>query len=618
MKRIISIVTVVCILGSLLLVTPYAKGIAISNIELSGLAEPKNSAYPGFTLVLPDKAHFKLDTSEGINGIEWRDLTAGKDLTASDKFVSAHEYRAIIHLVADSDYYFYKYSTEANVLVTVNGTVCSTTFPYNSERYLDVIYYPQVVGADKLTGSVFLMSDPKASVFASFGREGGVASVSLSKLKVQWQKRKYTSDPFEDIAGAKAMTYTPTGADVGWYIRVKVGADGYYNYLVSDSKKVVKADNNEEPRTPSFYVDGDQLYLIGEVGQQYVVTMNKRSSTSDLTEGDWKWSYQINYTYDRRLNITLAGELNKPVYVYTRFMETDEKKAGTQIVYAEYMFRENYRLTDLFLSCQTPDTELIEGGVAKFHVDPLPENATGFTGIRGDNWSVDGSYKGSEYAKLFANPECTIPLNESSTYTTVYVKLYKAKNDLQVAVVSQVGYTDFIRDSVAINVRAKNGLYNLKGIDCDDIYIAKGVYLDYYPIYPYPYPANMSYISITNNNPKGSPAVYFYDGAEDGITIDATNALPGSYYYSFYNGSYNISSFRIHVSENSIQYVLPGDCNGDGVLDNKDVVVLFRYVSGTVKYEDETAYDYDQDGVVNNKDVVALFRYLSTNSGPKG
>ena len=52
-----------------------------------------------------------------------------------------------------------------------------------------------------------------------------------------------------------------------------------------------------------------------------------------------------------------------------------------------------------------------------------------------------------------------------------------------------------------------------------------------------------------------------------------------------------------------------GDINGDGFLDNKDVVVLFRYVSGGSEYD--SAYDFNDDGEVNNKDVVELFRFVS-------
>lgn len=61
---------------------------------------------------------------------------------------------------------------------------------------------------------------------------------------------------------------------------------------------------------------------------------------------------------------------------------------------------------------------------------------------------------------------------------------------------------------------------------------------------------------------------------------------------------------------------LAGDANGDGLLDNKDVVVLFRFVSGTVKNAVEANCDYNGDNEVDNKDVVALFRALSGGTTP--
>ena len=62
---------------------------------------------------------------------------------------------------------------------------------------------------------------------------------------------------------------------------------------------------------------------------------------------------------------------------------------------------------------------------------------------------------------------------------------------------------------------------------------------------------------------------------------------------------------------------LVGDVNGDGEVDNKDVVTLFRYVSGGIKADDESAYDYNGDGEVDNKDVVSLFRYVSGTDAPQ-
>ena len=62
---------------------------------------------------------------------------------------------------------------------------------------------------------------------------------------------------------------------------------------------------------------------------------------------------------------------------------------------------------------------------------------------------------------------------------------------------------------------------------------------------------------------------------------------------------------------------IKGDVNCDGTADNKDVVVLFRYVSG-VTYDvfDKNAADMYEDKVLNNKDVTMLFRYISTPHEP--
>ena len=52
----------------------------------------------------------------------------------------------------------------------------------------------------------------------------------------------------------------------------------------------------------------------------------------------------------------------------------------------------------------------------------------------------------------------------------------------------------------------------------------------------------------------------------------------------------------------------PGDTNGDGEVDNKDVVALFRFVSGNKDIAIEENCDYNNDGSIDNKDVVSLFR----------
>ncbi|MBO4216441.1 MAG: Ig-like domain-containing protein [Clostridia bacterium] len=65
------------------------------------------------------------------------------------------------------------------------------------------------------------------------------------------------------------------------------------------------------------------------------------------------------------------------------------------------------------------------------------------------------------------------------------------------------------------------------------------------------------------------------------------------------------------VIESGKPLFVPGDVNGDGSVNNKDVVTLFRYVAGSNVKVNEYALDVNGDGKVTNKDVVTLFRYVS-------
>ena len=60
---------------------------------------------------------------------------------------------------------------------------------------------------------------------------------------------------------------------------------------------------------------------------------------------------------------------------------------------------------------------------------------------------------------------------------------------------------------------------------------------------------------------------------------------------------------------------IPGDIDGNGKIGNKDVQLLFKYISKIdINYDfDIEKFDVNGDGIVNNKDVIMLFNLASKN-----
>ena len=50
----------------------------------------------------------------------------------------------------------------------------------------------------------------------------------------------------------------------------------------------------------------------------------------------------------------------------------------------------------------------------------------------------------------------------------------------------------------------------------------------------------------------------------------------------------------------------------DGVVDNRDIIMIARYLVSLVRFDDDQAIlaDFNCDGIVNNTDLVLVSRYI--------
>ena len=69
----------------------------------------------------------------------------------------------------------------------------------------------------------------------------------------------------------------------------------------------------------------------------------------------------------------------------------------------------------------------------------------------------------------------------------------------------------------------------------------------------------------------------------------------------------------IYVSGNvTVRSYIPGDINGDEIVDNKDGTYILRYLANwTMPDIVEEAVDVNGDGFEDNKDATVLLRYLA-------
>lgn len=101
---------------------------------------------------------------------------------------------------------------------------------------------------------------------------------------------------------------------------------------------------------------------------------------------------------------------------------------------------------------------------------------------------------------------------------------------------------------------------------------------------------------------------HYFDGACDTSCSDCSTVREARAHT--YDDDKDVSC-NVCGEERVVVIIIPGDVNGDGTVNNKDLGVLRRYLNDWDVEIDEEASDVNDDGTVNNKDLGLLRRFLN-------
>ena len=462
------------------------------------------------------------------------------------------------------------------ILAPSDGTATRNTIVDGSGQWVQNV----VIGTKPLNGSVSIdTTSPVPGSYLRYKLGGDVFTLSQSgvKLTVVWQQSKDGENGWTDIS--METPYVVQDRDYDSYIRVKVTADGYVGTLYSTARRVTKSSCYIDVVSPQLLLTNDQVVVANAKTSQEYIVLNSQRELSSLTESDWAKSQ----TPTSNGYLYLNGTKNSINYVYTRVKGNGWMFAGTDIRWASIYYGETTYTRDFQLvvtkvngfSSPTTETSLEEeSGYYYTSVSttsdrlrvvavPIPENATNFNGIRGSMWlmnnvSIGGTGYG-QYGKIYSDFKCTEEIKEDQYYKNVYVKLTRQSNNVQIGAQYTRGYNDVAYHTARLFVADANGNVLINSLSLNGAAIVgRGEVLEGMEMTIYPKKGTLKNLTTTlsdSSSPGTAPLVSF-NTTDKTVTIDATNADVGTYFYNVFNDHIGTGHFSVRVVESAVEDVV--------------------------------------------------------------
>ena len=466
-------------------------------------------------------------------------------------------------------------SSALKIVSPTNGTISGYTIVDSNSETAKFVH----ISAPAVSGSVALTSEPAPGDYVSFTLTGDVAMTVISQVWQISDDGSVWSDIEEDEpAGAPARDgvrkarkiatdsyYVPKQSEIGKYLRVQVKSEGHIGYLYSPVRRIAKFICTKVPETPTLSISDNKVVVDNAKKIQEYIIFNVQRDPADLVESDW--ANAVSPASNGSLELT--GVQNSLNCVYTRVKETSTTQAGTDVEWAPIYNGTATALTAIKLSLddrtqyfdiQGNELNCALGDVIRITAAPVPSNATGWVGVQGSKWLVNGVYSGSPYGTFYANEACTTPLNASSYYSTVYFKTQQQKSCVELRA-EVTGASGTIYRAQAINIGDANGDVLLDHVTVAPQTIGSGEYLSGIRFYQYPKSAALENLTAETSGTYRVPLISF-NVSTGKMIIDARNADQGDYTYtlkrngetipdqftvSVTKGKYDVDSIRIRT-----------------------------------------------------------------------
>ena len=419
-------------------------------------------------------------------------------------------------------------------------------------------------------GAVALSTAPSPGNELGFTLSGDIASAQTENIwqisddDATWQDIEENAPagaPAQDGVSrarkvASELVYVPTEDQVGKYIRVKVAADQHSGYIYSPSRQIAKKLCTDVPVIPTLTNINDQVYVSNAKTTQEYLIFTTSKDISSLTESDWADAV----TPESEVGFfELNSATNTNNIVFTRIKETVSTLASEAVAESRLYIGTSVYLTDIELSVsktvgyfQNINNELNckVGDVIRCDAVPVPSNATNWYGISGSNWTVDNRNTGSPYGTFYEDADCTVPINTSTNYKTVYLKTLTEKNYLEVRILyynSGIGYKSRAKE---FNVTPDGYFPLLDYINGCSRTIAAGEKITGIEVSRRPFSGSVYGLTTEVSGEGIAPVVSF--SLYETMTINAINATPGVYVYTPLQNGHplnNNTTFTITVTD---------------------------------------------------------------------